>query len=166
MFISNQTVYQYGRDSSVGIATLYSSTVWRSNTGRSEIFHTRPYRPWGPPSLQFNWYRVSFLRVKRPGRGVNHPSPPSVEVKQRVEPHLYSLRGPSWPVLERNLPVFFTCISITKYLLLPQHNAHLYVVKKRSDVDRMQLCISEGRYYMMLVKIQYRESSFVTPTTG
>jgi hypothetical protein len=29
-------------------------------------------RHWSPPSLLQNWYRVSFLGVKRPGRGVDH----------------------------------------------------------------------------------------------
>jgi len=40
----------------------------------------------------------SFLGKKRPGRGVNHPRPSSVEVKERVELYLYSHSGPSWPV--------------------------------------------------------------------
>ena len=42
--------------------------------------------------------------VKRPGRGVDQPSPSSVEVKERVELHLYSPSRPSWPVLGRTLP--------------------------------------------------------------
>ena len=29
-----------------------------------------PNRPWGPPSLLYNVYRVFFAGVKRPGRGV------------------------------------------------------------------------------------------------
>jgi len=33
---------------------------------------------------------VSFPGVKRPGRGVDHPSPYSAEVKERVELSLYS----------------------------------------------------------------------------
>ena len=41
----------------------------------------------------------SFLGVKRPKRGVDHPPRSSAEVKERVEPHLYSPSGPSWPVL-------------------------------------------------------------------
>ena len=41
----------------------------------------------------------SFLGVKRPGRGVDHPPPSSAEVKERVELYLYSLSGSSWPVL-------------------------------------------------------------------
>jgi hypothetical protein len=47
----------------------------------------------------------SFQGVKRPGRGVYHPSPSSAEVKERVEIYLYSLSGPSWPVLGRTLPL-------------------------------------------------------------
>jgi len=38
----------------------------------------------------------SFPGVKRPGRGVNHPPPPSAEVKEGVKLYLYSpsvLRG-------------------------------------------------------------------------
>jgi hypothetical protein len=44
---------------------------------------TRPDRPWGPPSLLYNGYRVSFQGVKRPGRGVDHPPPPGAEVKEQ-----------------------------------------------------------------------------------
>ena len=63
-----------GRDSSVGIETRY----WLDGLGiesrrGGEIFHTRPDRPWGPPSLLYNGYRV-FPGVKRPGRGVDHPT--------------------------------------------------------------------------------------------
>jgi len=40
----------------------------------------------------------SFLGVKRPGRGVDHPPPSSAEVKERVKLYLYSPYGPSRPV--------------------------------------------------------------------
>jgi len=42
----------------------------------------------------------SFPGLKRPGRGVDHPTPYSAEVKERVDLHIYSPSGPSWPVLE------------------------------------------------------------------
>jgi len=58
----------------------------------------------------------SFPGVKRPGRGVNHPSQPSAEVKERVELHLYSPSGPSWPVIGWTLP----------FLFLPQQHDWLY----------------------------------------
>jgi len=41
----------------------------------------------------------SFLGVKRPGRGVDHPPPSSAEVKEKVELYIYSPSGPTWPVL-------------------------------------------------------------------
>jgi hypothetical protein len=34
-------------------------TVQGSNPGSGEILRTRPDRPWGPPSLLYNGYRVS-----------------------------------------------------------------------------------------------------------
>jgi len=40
----------------------------------------------------------SFLGIKRPGRGIDHPPLSSAEVKESVELYLYSHSGPSWPV--------------------------------------------------------------------
>jgi len=52
-------------------------------------FSSRPYRPWGPPSLLYNGYRV-FLGG-RGGQGVGlTPTPSSAEVLERVELYLYS----------------------------------------------------------------------------
>ena len=44
-----------------------------------EIFRTCPDRPWGPPSLLYNGYRVFPGGKKRPGRDAD-PSPPSSAV--------------------------------------------------------------------------------------
>jgi hypothetical protein len=87
-----------GRVSSVVIATRYGldGPGIESRLGAGEIF--RPDRPWGPPSLLYNGYRV-FPGVKRPGCGADHPPPTSADVKERAELYLYSTSGPSWPVL-------------------------------------------------------------------
>ena len=66
------------------------------------IFRTRPDRPWGPPSLLCNGYRV-FLGVKRLGRGVVYPPPSSAEVKEREELYICSPSGSLWPILGRTL---------------------------------------------------------------
>jgi len=42
----------------------------------------------------------SFLGVKRPGCGVDHPPSSSAEAKKSVELYLYSPSLPSWSVLE------------------------------------------------------------------
>ena len=70
----------------------------------SKMSRTHPDRPWGPPSLLYDGYRV-FPGVKRPDRGVDHPPPSSAEVKERVELYLYSPPGTSWPLLGRTLPL-------------------------------------------------------------
>ena len=50
----------------VAQSVLRLITAWTfrgSNPGWCEIFHTRPERPWGPPSLLYNGYLV-FTGVK------------------------------------------------------------------------------------------------------
>ena len=69
-------------------------TVRGSNPSESEIFRTRPDRPWGPPSLLYNRYRV-FPGVKN-GQGVTltpHPLLVPSSRKSRAIPLL-----PLWAV--------------------------------------------------------------------
>ena len=51
--------------------------------------------------------QLPFLpQCQRPaGRGVDHPPSSSAEVKERVDLHLYSPSGPSWPGLGWPLPL-------------------------------------------------------------
>ena len=74
-----------------------------------EIFRTRSYRPWGPPSPLYNEFRVSFPGAKRPGR----------DVKERVQLYLHCL---SWPVLGRTLPLpllILSCVSVHFIVVRP-----------------------------------------------
>jgi hypothetical protein len=98
------SIWCVGNDSSVGIATIYGlgGSGIESRWG-DVIFCTRPKRPWGLPSLLYNWCRVCFPWVKQPERGVDH-QPPSI-VEERVEPCLYSHSGPSYPIMGRPLPL-------------------------------------------------------------
>jgi hypothetical protein len=75
-----------------------SWTVQKSNPGADEIFHTHPDWPCGPPSLLYNRDSVSFLGIKWPRLGVDHPPLTSINVKERVELYPYSPYGPPWPV--------------------------------------------------------------------
>jgi hypothetical protein len=68
----------------------------------SAPFHTGP----GAHPAYHTMGTGSFLGVKRPGLGVNHPPPCSAEVKERVELYLYSPSVPSWKVIGRILPYY------------------------------------------------------------
>ena len=64
-------VVYVGRDVSVGITTRYGLNGPGIESPWGKIFRIHSDRPWGPPSLIYNGYRV-FPGVKRPGRGVDH----------------------------------------------------------------------------------------------
>jgi hypothetical protein len=56
-FAASQEIHHfYGTQCSLRLTTDW--TVRGSNPIGSEIFHTRPDRPWGPPSFLYNGYRV------------------------------------------------------------------------------------------------------------
>ena len=133
--LNNQTTtkhYNVDQNSVVGIAMGW--TVQGSNPAGGEIFRTRPDRPWGPPSLLYSGYRVCFPEVKRPGLGVNHQPPFSVEVKERVELYLYS---PLW--------VFVACsrekITVTFLLLdiIQQNGSRILQVPRLKSQYRMSV---------------------------
>ena len=94
-----------GQDSSVCITTRYvlDGPGIESRWGR--VFRTRPGRPWSPPSLLYNAYRVSFTGFKAAGAWLWPPTPSTPEVKEREELYLCSPSGPSWPVRGWTLPL-------------------------------------------------------------
>ena len=46
--------------------------------------------------------------AKRPGSGLDHLPPYNVEVKETVQPYVYSASGSSWAALEQTLPLYLT----------------------------------------------------------
>jgi len=74
--------------------------VRESNPGKDKTFRSFADRPWLPPSLLYNPYRLSFLGIELPRSGADHLFPPSSEVKGRVYLHLYFSSGFSWHVME------------------------------------------------------------------
>jgi hypothetical protein len=75
-----------GPGSSVGIAIGYGldGPGIESRLG-GEIFRTCLDRPWGPPSLLYNGYRVFPGGRKRPGRDADPSLPLVPRSKNRVE---------------------------------------------------------------------------------
>ena len=72
-----------GRDSSVGLATRYRlddpGIESRWGTRFSASVHTGP----GARPASYTVGAESFPGVKRPGRGIDHPTPSSTQVKER-----------------------------------------------------------------------------------
>ena len=75
----------WGRNSSAGMATRYGldGPGIESRSG-GEIFRTCPDRPCGSPSLLYNGYRVSFSRVRRSDRGLDHPQHLATRLKKEI----------------------------------------------------------------------------------
>jgi hypothetical protein len=92
-----------------------------SNPGGGEIFCTCPDRPWGPPSLLYNGYRVFPGGKVRPGRAADH-SPPSSAVVMEEESYTSTHPlGHTGPVTGLPLPLpslrFYKIIQPSGYTL-------------------------------------------------
>jgi hypothetical protein len=87
-------VTDVGRDSLAGTATRYRLYGLGIESSRGRGF-PHPSRPamW-LTQLPVQWV-PGLLELKLPRRGVDHQSPSSVEVKERVKPYFYSSSGPS-----------------------------------------------------------------------
>jgi len=86
-------------------------TVRGSNPGRGEIFHTHPDWPGAHPA-SYTMGTGSFPGVKWPGCGIDHPPPPSIKVKERVELYLYCTSGPLQPVIWWTLQCKTLCFRV------------------------------------------------------
>ena len=113
----NRTQYQWAAIAQSVQRLATGWTVRGSNPGGGEIFRTCPYRPWVPPSLLCNGYRVFPGGKKQPGRDAN-PSPTSSAVgHERVELYLY----PLWAV--RPVQSLSACTRVT-FNFLPNTKFH------------------------------------------
>ena len=110
-----QETVAYIRKTSLAIAQpvllqATGRTVRGSNPGGgTEIFRKYPERPWGPPSLLYNGYRVFPGGKEQLGRDADHPFPSVTEVKERVELYLYFPSGfPSVTEVKERVELYST----------------------------------------------------------
>ena len=94
---------------------LRKNVCWRSRDRISlgETFHTHPDRSWDTQS-SVQWVLGLFPGVKVAGALI---TPSSAEIKERVELYLYSLSGPSLPLLCWALPFTFTNLCFLLHLI-------------------------------------------------
>jgi hypothetical protein len=90
-----------------------------SNPGGSEIFRTCTDRPWGPPSLLYNGYRVFPGAKERPRRDAD-PSPPSSAVV--IKGYSYT----STPPMGRTACTEPQCLYKGDLYLYPLHSTEIY----------------------------------------
>jgi len=84
-----------------------STVVQELNLSQGQIFCTCPDWPWSPLSLLYNGYWISFLAVKWPVCGIDHP--PSSRAKSRV-----IILLPNWAFMECSRENFTFYTSVTK----------------------------------------------------
>jgi hypothetical protein len=86
-----------GRDSVVSIGACYGTDGpgIESRWGRNIPHPSRQTLVPNQPPVQ--WAPGVFPRIKRSGRGAEHPIPSGAEVKERVDLNHYSPSRPSWP---------------------------------------------------------------------
>jgi hypothetical protein len=58
----------------------------------------------------------TFLRVKQPERGDDHPHASSAKVKETVQLYIYPPYGTPWPVLGRIL-TFYRLLSLAEFVI-------------------------------------------------
>ena len=79
---SCKSLRKCGTDSVFGIASGYGLDGPGIESPWGEIFRTCPDRPWGPPSLLYNGYRVFPGGKEWPGRDVDPSLPSNALVKK------------------------------------------------------------------------------------
>jgi hypothetical protein len=92
-------LYIVGRDSSVGLATLYGLYGPGIESRWGVRFSAPVQTGCETHTASYTTGAGSFPGVKWPGRGFDLPPTTSAEVKERVQPYLYSHSGHSWTVI-------------------------------------------------------------------
>jgi hypothetical protein len=104
-------------------------TVRGSNSGGGRDFPHQSRPDLGTTQPPIHWVPGPSRGVNRPGRGVDHPPPPSADVKEWAEPCIYFPPGSSWSVLGR------TVLDFTLHSIFSFRNLH-------SRLQRRGLCAS------------------------
>jgi hypothetical protein len=91
-----------GRASSVHVATRYGLDGQGIESRWEARFSSPVQTDPGAHPASYTMGTGSHPKLKRPGRGVDHPLPSSAEVEGRVQLYIYSLSlsGPSWSVIK------------------------------------------------------------------
>ena len=120
------SLLEVDRNNSVGIATRYVLDGPRIDSRRGGARFSAPAQtdPGAHPA-SCTCVPGLFLEGKTAGAWCWPPTPSIVEVKERVELYLYSLSGPSWPVLGWTLPLLLPFRYQTLVIVEPDTADHI-----------------------------------------
>jgi hypothetical protein len=103
-------LYKWGQDSSVDIASHYGLDGLGDRIPVVARFSAPVQTGPGAHPASYTTGTGSFPGVKRPLRGVDHPTLSSAKVKEGVGLYINSPSGPSWPVLGWILPLLLPIV--------------------------------------------------------
>jgi hypothetical protein len=134
-----------GRDGSVGTATRYGLDG-PGIEPRWEAWFSAPVRTSrGVHPACYTMGTGSFLRVQRPGHGLDHLPPSSAKVKERVEIYLYSPSAPSWPVLGWTLLIVVYVIKMFHQLLSIRYTVTFTLLERKILKKKKKICIGSKK---------------------
>jgi hypothetical protein len=137
------SAFYMGGDSSVGIANSYGldgsgiESRWWARFSAS--VQTGP----GAHPASYTMGTGPFPGVKRPGRGVDHPPPSTVAVKERVQLYLYFKSEPFLACCRVNLPFYYrrSIVREIRPVCEGNHSFHLVLRLRLSGaISRLPLC--------------------------
>ena len=160
VFIYTSLLLTCGPGSVVGIATGYGldGSEIESRWG-GEIFRTCPDRPWGPPSLLYNGYRVFPGGKEQPGRDTDPSLPSSAVVMKRYSYTLlpygpYGLYRASVPVKWCTLPYLTAIMNNSIYCL--QSVFAYFETQKKYAVKHIALFLQNYMLHVSVHQIHHR----------
>jgi len=125
-----------GQDCAVSIATPYGLDGLGIKSWWGWDFPHPSRLALGPTQPPIQW-ALSFVEVKQPGHGVDHPPPSSAKVKERVELYIYSPFGPCG-MLEGELYLFIV-LEFWNKAMLKQYDCLSNLLENKSRWQSMSV---------------------------
>ena len=157
------------KGSSLSITTGW--TVRRSNPGGAR-FSARPDRPWGPPSLLYNAYRVFPGGKVRPGRAADHSPPSSAMIMEEQSYNSSHPLGHNRACNGNTLPLqTFRIVAVQPEIQKRHSIIQVIGVRASPSFLRLPLCCSVARVISVnrvRNMLQFADKRFVSslPSVG